>query len=112
MKLGLMAFSATILAVTVAGSATAAENPFAQDRAIVRLDGLDLASVDGQQRMAIRMDQAARAVCGERLAGVHLALEQRGRECRAEVMADIRTRIEGRMAMASDKARPQLALAR
>lgn len=110
MKIGLMALAP--FAFATAASAAPTENPFARDRAVVQLEGLDLATVDGQQRLAIRMDQAARSVCGERLASVHLALEQRASECRTAVKADIRARIEARMADASSPSRVQLASAR
>ncbi|KMS56149.1 hypothetical protein V474_14320 [Novosphingobium barchaimii LL02] len=110
MKIGLVA----LLPFAFATGAVAApnENPFAQDRAVVQLQGLDLATVDGQQRLSIRMDQAARAVCGERLSSVHLALEQRASECRTAVKADIKARIEARMADASGVPKVQFASAR
>ena len=110
MKIGLVALGA--FAFATAASANAGDNPFAHDTATVQLAGLDLATVDGQRRLAIRMQNAARAVCGDRLAGIHLALEQRARECRAAVSADIRTRIEARMADASGTVPTRLASAR
>lgn len=103
MKIGLLALAAFGLA-TSATAATTTENPFAQDKTTLRLDGLDLSTADGQQRLAIRMDQAAAAVCGDRLASVHLALGERTRECRTEVLADIRARIEARTAVAANTA--------
>jgi UrcA family protein len=110
MKIGLVALAT--LAFATSASASTAENPFAQDAAILNLRGLDLSTADGQQRLAIRMDQAARAVCGDRLAGVHLALEAKTQECRAAVVADVRTQIETRMASASTGKSVQLASAR
>jgi UrcA family protein len=112
MKIGLMALAAC--ALTVSGSASAAtdENPFARDQVMLDLKGLDLATTDGQQRLAIRMDQAARSVCGEGMARVHLMAERKAQDCRAAVKADIRTRIEARMATASTPSRVQLASAR
>lgn len=95
-KKGLMALAACALATSV--SATAADNPFAKDKAVLQLSGLDLSSVDGQRRLAIRMDEAARAVCGDRLSSVHLALGEHARECRTAVIADIRAQIEARLA--------------
>lgn len=92
-------------ALVAAMPAAATDNPFAKDQAVLHLGGLDLTTVDGQQRLAIRMDEAARAVCGDRLASVHLALDARARECRAAVLADIRAQIESRMA-ATGKASP------
>lgn len=97
MKIGLAALAA--LAFATSASASTAENPFARDKAILNLRGLDLSTAEGQERLAIRMDQAARAVCGDRLAGVHLAVEAKAQECRAAVIADVRSQIEARMAM-------------
>ena len=103
MKIGL-AVLATFAFATSAFASTA-ENPFAKDKAILNLKGLDLATSEGQQRLAIRMDQAARAVCGERLANVHLAMEAKAQECRTAVIADVRSQIEARSAMAQASAR-------
>jgi UrcA family protein len=46
------------------------------------------------------MEQAANAVCGDRLAGIHLALEAKARACRASVVADIHAQVEAQLAMA------------
>ncbi len=107
MKIGLVAL-ATFAFATSASAATT-ENPFAQDQAILNLKGLDLSTADGQQRLAIRMDQAARAVCGDRVAAVHLALEAQAQECRAAVVADVRAQVESRLAKAGTAAPVQLA---
>ncbi|MCW4462942.1 UrcA family protein [Sphingomonas sp. BT-65] len=109
MKIGLMAL-ATIALATSASAAT--ENPFAKDQAILDLKGLDLSTAEGQQRLAIRMDQAARAVCGDRVAAVHLAVESKARECRAAVVADVRSQIEARSANADSRAPVRLAALR
>jgi UrcA family protein len=110
MKIGLMVVAAVAFATpALAGTGS---NPFARDAALLDLKGLDLSTADGQQRLAIRMDQAARAVCGDRVAGVHLALEAKARNCRTAVTADIRTQIEARMARAADHSTVQLASAR
>lgn len=109
MKIGLVAL-ATLAFATPATAATA--NPFAQDKAVLNLNDLDLSSVDGQQRLAIRLDQAARAVCGDRLAGVHLALENKAQECRTAVVADVRSQIEARLASARSDAPVQIAALR
>lgn len=109
MKTGLMALAA--VAFTTSVSANATENPFAQDQAVLNLRGIDLSTADGQQRLAIRMDQAARSVCGDRLATVHLDLEAKTRECRAAVVADVRSQIEARTAYAPSQAAAKLALA-
>lgn len=110
MKIGLVALATFAFATSV--SANAAENPFAKDQAVLNLKGIDLATADGQQRLAIRMDQAARAVCGDRVASVHLALESKARECRAAVTADVRSQIEARTASASKASPVQFALNR
>lgn len=89
--------------VAAGGVAAHAENPLAKDSATLRLGGLDLSTPDGQQRLAIRLDQAAAQVCGDRLAGVHLALEEQSRACRAQVVADVRARIEQRQAAMTGK---------
>jgi UrcA family protein len=111
MKISLAALAVFAFA-TSASAATNTENPFAQDRAILNLKGLDLSTADGQQRLAIRMDQAARAVCGDRMAGVHLALEAKSQECRAAVMTDVRAQIEARSASSAPGASVRLASAR
>lgn len=99
MKLGFLAAAALGLACAGAATAATSENPLAKDAAVLQLKGLDLTTADGQQRLAIRMDAAAQAVCGdERLAGVHLALANKARDCRAQVIADIRDQIESRQA--------------
>lgn len=85
-----------VLSFATPAFAAADENPFAKDQTLLQLRGIDLSTAAGQQRLAIRMDQAAREVCGDRLAAVHLALEEQSRTCRAEVIADIRGQIEAR----------------
>lgn len=110
MKIGLMALAAFAFATSASASTT--ENPLAQDKATLNLKGLDLSTSDGQQRLAIRMDQAARAVCGERLATVHLALEAKAQECRTAVIADVRSQIEARSASAAGASSIKLASAR
>lgn len=113
MKIAILALAPIALApLAFATTATAAENPFARDQVVLQIKDLDLATVDGQQRLAIRMDDAARAVCGDRLGNVHLAAEAKARECRTAVTADIRSRIEARTANAVDPAKVQLASAR
>nr|WP_086492263.1 UrcA family protein [Novosphingobium panipatense] len=116
MKTGILALASLAFATTLStGTATAAPagtNPFARDQAVLDLKGLDLATAEGQQRLAIRMDSAARSVCGENMASVHLAAERKAQECRTAVLADIRDRIENRRADASTAAATKLALAR
>jgi UrcA family protein len=115
MKIGLLALASFAFATTASAAtapSTSGDNPFAKDQAVLQLNGLDLATAEGQQRLAIRMDQAARSVCGEGMERIHLSLERKSQECRAAVMADIRTRIEARTADASTVSRTQFASAR
>jgi UrcA family protein len=91
MKFAIAALAATLVAAPAL--AATANNPFSADSTVLDLRGLDLTSVDGQQRLSIRMDQAASAVCGEGMNTIHLALGAQTRACRADVIADIRTRI-------------------
>jgi UrcA family protein len=109
MKFGLVALAAVAFATSATAATT--ENPFAKDKTVLQLSGLDLSTPDGQQRLAIRMDQAARSVCGERLSTVHLDAEAKSRECRAAVVADVRNQIEARTADAGGKAATRFALA-
>ncbi len=106
MKIGFAALAALALA---APAFAADSDPFAKSQVVLNLKGLDLTSVDGQQRLAIRMDNAARAVCGDGLATIHLDLENQARECRATVVAQIRSRIESRSADASLRGPVQVA---
>lgn len=96
MKAGLIAAAACALATPAMAETT--NDPFVQETAALSLEGLDLQTTEGQNRLAIRMDAAARAVCGDNLASVHLSLEAKARECRAAVLADIRNQIEVRVA--------------
>lgn len=107
MTKGLFALAACIVANSM--PATATDNPFAKEEAMLRLGGLDLSTAEGQRRLAIRMDQAARAVCGDRLSSVHLASDARARECRTAVIADMRAEVEARAAVSDKAARTQIA---
>ena len=111
MKIRLVALATVAFALTATGAAAneTATNPFAKDKAILNLADLDLSTADGQQRLAIRVDQAARTVCGDRLSGVHLAAEAKTQECRASVAADVRAQIEQRLARASTASGAKLA---
>jgi len=108
MKIRHAALATVALALSATGAA-ATENPFAKDQAILNLADLDLSTADGQQRLAIRVDQAARAVCGDRLSNVHLAAEAKTQECRASVAADVRAQIEQRLARANTASGVKLA---
>ena len=105
MKAAILAALAAIGAVPSVCAAST-ENPLAKDQVVLSLRDLDLATVSGQRALAIRMDQAARAVCGDRLATVHLALEEQSRACQADVKADLRARIEVRTADAGSSPQP------
>ena len=103
---------AALAAISLGSAACAAtvDSPFGKDSAVLSLSGIDLATADGQQRLAIRVDQAARSVCGESLASIHADLEARARECRADVAEQVRSQIEARhTADASGKNAVQLA---
>ena len=91
MKMGIAALAAILMATPA--FAASADNPLSADSAVLDLRGIDLATVDGQNRLEIRMDQAASAVCGEGMDTIHLSLGAQARACRADVIADIRTRI-------------------
>jgi UrcA family protein len=106
-KIAIVALAA--LSFAASASARPNDNPFAKDATVLSLKGLDLSSAEGQQRLAMRMDVAARTVCGDRLATVHLELDAQARECRAHVIADIRNQIESRRAANTPNARIQLA---
>ena len=108
MKYGIAAIAAIMMAAP-AMAANSTGNPFSADSVVLDLRGLDLASVDGQQRLAIRMDQAANAVCGEGLSTIHLALGAQARACRADVFADIRARIAAATALSDQTKAVQLA---
>lgn len=108
MKIRLVALATVALALSANGAA-ATENPFAKDKAILNLQDLDLSTADGQQRLAVRVDQAARTVCGDRLSNVHLAAEAKAQECRASVAADVRAQIEQRLARANSASGAKLA---
>jgi UrcA family protein len=102
MKIGIVALAA--LMVTAPAFAAPRDNPFSEDSAVLDLRGLDLTSVEGQQRLAIRMDQAANTVCGEGMSSIHLALGAQARACHADVIANIRSRIAAATAANSTKA--------
>lgn len=100
MKIGTTMLAAMLATAPVA-AASGSGNPFSADSAVLDLRGLDLTSVDGQQRLAIRMDQAADAVCGRGMSSIHLALAAQARACHEDVIADIRARIATATASAS-----------
>lgn len=111
MKTALVALAILAFA-TSATTATANANPFAQAKALLKLQDLDLATAEGQTRLAIRVDQAARAVCGDRLSGLHLAVEAKAQGCRVAVASDVRAQIEARLAKASAASAVRIASAR
>lgn len=107
MKIGAAALAAILVATPV--FAAGGDNPFSADSVVLDLRGIDLASVSGQQRLAIRMDQAANAVCGEGMSSIHLALGEQARGCHADVIADIRSRITAATASADTPSAVRLA---
>lgn len=96
MKIGI----AAVVAASLGSAAFAGtiDNQFGRDSSTLSLRGLDLATADGQAGLAIRVDQAARAVCGESLATIHPDLEARARACRTDVAEQVRDQIEARTA--------------
>jgi UrcA family protein len=88
---------------------SAVDSAFGKPSTVLTLQGIDLATADGQQRLAIRVDQAARTVCGDRLATIHADLEARARDCRADVAEQVRTQIETRTVRADKPAAIQVA---
>jgi len=108
MKIGIAALAA--LMVAAPAFAAPRDNPFSADSAVLDLRGLDLASVEGQQRLAIRMDKVANIVCGEGMSSIHLALGAQARACHADVIADIRSRITAATAVAGSAKADQLAM--
>lgn len=109
LKYGLVAMAAYALATPA--MANADNDPFVKESVMLSLSGLDLATVDGQNRLAIRMDHAARAVCGEGLDTVHLQAAASARECRLEVLDQIRDQIEKRVAASEATAEASVKLA-
>ncbi|WP_293876089.1 MULTISPECIES: UrcA family protein [unclassified Sphingomonas] len=110
MKMVFAAVAALSLgSAAVASDGPAARSPFGKPSAVVTLQGIDLATADGQQRLAIRVDQAARTICGQNLATIHLDLEARARACRADVAEQVRARIETRTAQTTAPAAIQVA---
>ncbi len=101
LKASIAALAASIIAATPVYAASPS-SPLVEDSVVLKLGNLDLATVDGQRQLSIRMNQAARRVCGDRLSNIHLSLEARSRECKAEVVADIRSRIEQQVAHAGN----------
>jgi UrcA family protein len=107
MKIGIVALAALLAAAPA--FAEPSDNPFSKDSTVLDLRGLDLTSVEGQQRLAIRMDQAANTVCGEGMSSIHLALAAQARACRADVIADIQARITAATAAANSSKATRLA---
>ena len=108
MKIALAACAAILAASPVMAAPSA--NPFSADTAVLNLRGIDLTSVEGQQRLAIRMDQVANTVCGTGMSSIHLALGAQARGCRDDVIAGIRTRIGAATAARASANGTQLAM--
>lgn len=108
MKIGVAALAALILATPAMGAP--GNNPFSADSAVLNLRGINLSTVDGQQRLAIRMDKVANTVCGEKMSSIHLALGEQARACRADVIADMRSRIAAATAARDASRSTQLAM--
>lgn len=92
----MLAVLATAALTVPAGAALA--DPFVKSEAAFHYDDLNLASADGQVRLASRLDHAARDVCGRGMDRVHPMLAQQAQSCRNEVIAAAREKIDQRMA--------------
>lgn len=108
-KVACAALAACVLAP--ASYAAPPADPLTKSSAVLKLDGLDLATPKGQRILAMRMDQAARDVCGNRLETIHLAAGAQSRLCQDDVKATIRSRIERRTADAGNFSRAPIILA-
>ncbi|MET3722656.1 UrcA family protein [Sphingomonas trueperi] len=104
--------AAAALSISTAAFAAPSDTGFGQPSATLTLAGLDLTTADGQQRLATRVDQAARAVCGENLATIHPDVEARARLCRADVAEQVRSQIEARVAQVNKARGVQVAALR
>lgn len=94
----MLAVLATALLAVPAGTALA--DPFVQNEAAISYADLNLDSADGQVRLASRLDQVARDVCGRGMDRVHPMLAQQAQTCRNEVVAAAREKIDLRLAAA------------
>ncbi|OAN58582.1 UrcA family protein [Sphingomonas sp. TDK1] len=112
MAMKMLVAAAAALSISTAAFAGTTDTGFGKPSATLTLAGLDLATADGQQRLATRVDQAARAVCGDNLATIHPDLEARARACRADVAEQVRTQIESRVAQAAKPRGVQVAALR
>jgi UrcA family protein len=108
MRVGLSVIVAVLAAMPILSAASA--NPFSADSVVLNLRGLDLTSVDGQQRLAIRVGQAADTVCGTGMSSIHLALGAQAQACRSDVIANVHARIAAATARAETGKAAQLAM--
>ncbi|WP_272917845.1 UrcA family protein [Altericroceibacterium endophyticum] len=98
------AFLAVAACAVASPAMASAPNSFGHESAELRLDGIDFDTAEGQNRLAIRLDNVAHTICGDRLASVHLATAKKARECRADVIADVRSQISQQLAKKSQTA--------
>lgn len=94
MKRLTLAFCAAAMVLPAGAAIAATDNPFARDSVDMRTDDLNLATSDGQQRLEGRLSRAAEAVCGTGAATIHLSAFRKARACKAEVIAEVRQRID------------------
>lgn len=81
-------------ALLVAATPVAAiANPLVKDQLEVRYNDLNLQSVDGQRQLAIRLVNAAEAVCGDRVDTLHVMAGRKARDCMSQVVVDAQRQI-------------------
>jgi UrcA family protein len=89
--------AALVAAALAAPVGAAVVDPFAKSEATFHYDDLNLATADGQVRLANRLDRVARDVCGRGMDRVHPMLAQQAAQCRNEVIAAARESIGQRL---------------
>ncbi|MGF7151260.1 UrcA family protein [Sphingomonas zeicaulis] len=70
-----------------------AHTPLAEDSVTTRVGDLDLSTPAGQRVFNARLNRAAKAVCSPGIYRIHLSMQRKANECRAEVIADARARV-------------------
>ena len=65
----------------------------ATETVTAKIGDLDLSTPDGQRVFAARLNRAAKTVCSPGIYRIHLAMDRKAAECRAEVISDARARV-------------------
>lgn len=85
------------IALVLAGTAASAADPLTHGGTMnVRVTDLDLSRAADQRRLDIRLANAAEAVCGVKVAHIHLAMQAKADACKAEAIDAARTEIAAR----------------